>query len=126
MGVVTVAPPPELPPLVEPPIRRPAASPGGAVVQLILLALWLEAVMQKNDEASTDFTLKDLFGDDPIGTYRGKKAAARACAECCGIIAEEGEKTLRKIAPNLDKVSPKTKDQVKRYRRIKDTRQPGW
>lgn len=113
--------PPTMPRPVQRPIVRP--STGGAGVGIFLLT-FLDLLARANTTAEGEPSWADWLTNPQEASVRAK--TAKMCRTCCEIVSREGEKTIRKVGPNLDKVSPKTKDSAKRFRRRKVTRQPAW
>ncbi len=99
--------PPTLPPVAAPPAGGPP------VVELIGVGLWIAQMLLGNQEGSA-----------PVGPFQRKKE--KLCDDCCRDAIRFGNKAIRALAPSLDSLSPKTADAVKRFRRVKVTRDPAW
>jgi hypothetical protein len=122
MAIVIEIPPTPVFPEVPTPTVRPGQ--GGPIIVLFEIAVWLQLMTEVNDGTFQDPTWADWLAH-PFEARR-RIAVGVMCKECCGIVRREGDKTMRKIGPNLDKVSPKTTDDAKRARLRKRTRQPAW
>jgi hypothetical protein len=124
MPTVIIETPPQFPTPTAPVVRTGGPGRGGPILLFAELLLFFELLDRANDGFRFTVDFIDFLAD-PLEAKR-RVAVGVLCQECCRIVRTEADKTIRKIGPNLDKVSPKTSDDAKRARLRKRTRNPAW